>query len=172
MNTQEKIFFSIKKTEAVKSAKSNFKKRLIVLKDLFSSIRNNLAQTKFNKTFLIPYGIIRLILIVNETLLIEQINTLIFICIHKTKVLLIGGFIVSLLIPVNDSVFFFGPSNNDSGLNVPQNVLYKNFTARTAFMSIDLLGLCLSILILIVGLANVINFDSLKHYPWIVIVRR
>lgn len=44
--------------------KANMKQISRALKDLYVSIKNNLNQIEFNKNFLIPYGVFRLILIV------------------------------------------------------------------------------------------------------------
>jgi hypothetical protein len=71
---------------------------------------------------------------------------------------------------VNTSVFFFGPTTSNSTINIDRDELYSNYNARTAFLTIDLLGLFNSLLILVIGLANVINFDSLKQYPWVTLV--
>jgi len=65
MNTKEKLAFTIKSLNFVKSAKVDVKKTSRALKDLFVSIKNNLSQIEFNKNILIPYGVFRLILIVN-----------------------------------------------------------------------------------------------------------
>lgn len=86
------------------------------------------------------------------------------------KLFLVAGVISSALIPVNVSVFFFGPTTSNNSTNIDRNVLYTNYSARTAYLTIDLLGLFGSLFILIMGLANFINFDSLKHYPWITLV--
>lgn len=86
------------------------------------------------------------------------------------KLFLVSGVISSALIPVNTSVFFFGPTTSNSTINIDRDELYSNYNARTAFLTIDLLGLFNSLFILVIGLANVINFDSFKQYPWVALV--
>ena len=51
-----------------------------------------------------------------------------------------------------------------------QHFIYKNYTARTAFLTLDLIGLFSSLIILFIGLANIINFDSLVGFGWIALV--
>jgi hypothetical protein len=68
-------------------------------------------------------------------------------------------------------VFFFGPSSSSSSsTSIDQDFIYKNYTARTAFLTLDLIGLFSSLIILFIGLANIINFDSLVGFGWIALV--
>ena len=48
--------------------KEKWKKSKIILKDVHLEIKSNLDQLKLNKKFLIPYGIIRLMIIVSVKL--------------------------------------------------------------------------------------------------------
>ena len=75
MNTKEKIKFTLKSLNVVKTAKADLKRTFRALKDLYISIKNNLSQIEFNKKYLFPYGILRLILIVNQSLYFKSIKT-------------------------------------------------------------------------------------------------
>ena len=61
---------------------------------------------------------------------------------------------------IDNPTYWPGTSNNNLFPVIQPSLIYNNVQVRAAYLAINLLGWFLSLLILALGLANVINFPS------------
>ena len=116
-----------------------------VFYDLIDSIQYNITHAKFNKAFLVPYGIFRIILIVVYNLFFLFNKNIYLKWNSNLKLFLTAGWISAATI-----------SNNES--------------AGKAYLAISLLAFFLSILILFLGLINIINFPTFTMCHFLLLV--
>lgn len=118
----------------------NFK---LVISDLFSSVKNNVSHFGINKYFLLPYGIFRIVIICLLTL----------------------GWICAALIPASNQFYYidndyYWPGNGIFRNNpaIQPSQVYENVQIRAAYLAVCLIAWFFSLVILIVGILNIINF--------------